>query len=246
MAGWYRFLATSDHWIARSARAVRRSALNFSVPAPRLIAVPLRSAITGVRFVYYMLMRAFVCEPFFKSYCTSYGRNLRTGVFLHWVQGKGDLIVGDNVVIDGRCHFIFASRYHERPTLIIGSNSGMGYGCAFTVGKKITLGNHVRLGSSVVIFDVPGHPADPEARKLGKEADPEDVRPVTIEDNVWIGTNSTIYPGVTIGENSIVSSGSVVMSSVPANVLVAGNPARQVRSLVSGKPETAKEAVLRP
>jgi acetyltransferase-like isoleucine patch superfamily enzyme len=49
--------------------------------------------------------------------------------------------------------------------------------------------------------------------------------PVTIADNVWIGMNATILKGVTIGENSVVAAGAVVTKSVPANVVVAGNPA---------------------
>jgi acetyltransferase-like isoleucine patch superfamily enzyme len=56
-----------------------------------------------------------------------------------------------------------------------------------------------------------------------------------IRDNVWIGTNSTIFPGVEIGENSVVAYGSVVMTNVPANVVVAGNPARQITKLTTAE-----------
>jgi acetyltransferase-like isoleucine patch superfamily enzyme len=83
----------------------------------------------------------------------------------------------------------------------------------------------------VALFDVSGHPADPAERLAGKPAPLEEVRPITIGDNVWIGSGAVIYPGVMIGDNSIVSMGAVVMSSVPANTVVAGNPARQIRSL---------------
>jgi acetyltransferase-like isoleucine patch superfamily enzyme len=187
--------------------------------------------VLAVRFVYYFFARVFWCEPLFKAYCKKYGRHLRTGVYLHWVQGNGDLILGDDVTIDGRCSFFFAARYTEHPTLAIGDRTGIGHNCAFVVGERITIGRDCRIASSVALFDVSGHPADPAERLAGKPAPLEEVRPITIGDNVWIGSGAVIYPGVMIGDNSIVSLGAVVMSSVPANTVVAGNPARQIRSL---------------
>jgi galactoside O-acetyltransferase len=65
----------------------------------------------------------------------------------------------------------------------------------------------------------------------------EDVRPIEVEDNVWIGSNSIIYPGVVIGEDSVVGMGSVVMNNVPARVVVAGNPARQIARVTASKDE---------
>ena len=55
--------------------------------------------------------------------------------------------------------------------------------------------------------------------------------PVIIGNNVWIGMNATILKGVTIGDNSVVAAGSVVTKSVPANVVVAGNPAVVIKKL---------------
>jgi acetyltransferase-like isoleucine patch superfamily enzyme len=60
---------------------------------------------------------------------------------------------------------------------------------------------------------------------------PLKTAPVIIEDNVWIGMNAVILKGVTIGENSVVAAGAVVSKSVPANVVVAGNPAVIVKEL---------------
>ena len=59
----------------------------------------------------------------------------------------------------------------------------------------------------------------------------EEVKPVTIEDNVWIGKRAIIMPGVTIGQGSIVAGGAVVMVTVPPNTIVAGNPARLLKKL---------------
>jgi acetyltransferase-like isoleucine patch superfamily enzyme len=232
MSNWYRYLATSDNWKARAVRRAYRAVGNFSIPAPRLITVPILIAVVGIRSAYYFFMRVFICEPLFKASCRSYGRNLHTGVFLHWVQGKGDIVLGDNVTLDGRSNIFFAARFSERPLLRIGDNTGFGHQCAFVVGKEIRIGRHCRFGSSISVFDTSGHPSDPVARMKGDPPGMDDVRPIIIGDNVWVGTGSTIYPGVVIGDNSIVSAHSVVMTSVPANTVVAGNPARLVRSLV--------------
>lgn len=205
-----------------------RTVNSFSLPAPKVIVKPLLLGFLALRTVYYFIVRVFICEPAFKAYCTRYGKNLHTGVFLHWVQGSGRLIIGDNVRVDGKCNFFFAARYSENPTLTIGDNSGMGNNCSFVVGSSITIGRHCRLGSSIQIFDTPGHPVEPTARLEGQPARPEDVRPIEIGDNVWIGSSSIIYPGVVIGEDSVVAMGSVVVSNVPPKVVVAGNPARQI------------------
>lgn len=234
----YRFLALSDHWVARLTRRVYRGLLQFSIPAPKLITAPLMALVVAVRSTYFFVRRVFIAEPMFKSYCTSYGRNLHTGIYIPWVMGKGEIILGDHVSLDGRPAIFFAARYSERPRLLIGDHTGIGHACSFTIGKEIRIGKHCRFGSSIAVFDAPGHPADPEARKAGMPSADSEVRPVNIEDNVWIGTGAVIFPGVTIGENSIVAMGSVVMTNVPPNTMVAGNPARQVRSLVA-QPATA-------
>jgi len=147
------------------------------------------------------------------------------------VQGKGDIILGDNVTLDGRSNIFFAARFCERPTLRIGDNTGFGHECAFSIGKEIRIGNYCRFASNIAIFDSSGHPSEPMARMKGEPPAADDVKPVIIGNNVWVGTGCIIYPGVTIGDNSIVSAGAVVMSSVPANTVVAGNPARMVRQL---------------
>ena len=55
--------------------------------------------------------------------------------------------------------------------------------------------------------------------------------PITVGDNVWIGANVSVLPGVSIGDNSVIGAGSVVTRSIPANVLAAGNPCRVIREI---------------
>jgi acetyltransferase-like isoleucine patch superfamily enzyme len=227
-----RTLALSDHWLPRWLRRCRQRVLNFGIlPIPHTLTGPLLAVFLTFRSTYYFVVRVFLCEPFFKAYCTRYGRNVHTGVFLHWIQGRGELIIGDNVRIDGKCSFSFATRFSDQPTLIIGDNTGIGHACSFTIGKKVVIGRHCRIAGQVFIFDSPGHPADPIARMAGSPPTEDEVRPVVIEDNVWIGERAIIVPGVTIGQGSVVAAGAVVMMDVPPNTMVAGNPARQFRKL---------------
>jgi carbonic anhydrase/acetyltransferase-like protein (isoleucine patch superfamily) len=227
----YRTLALSDHPLAQALRSIRRKFFQISIPAPRIVFIPVLYFVLGLRQTWYFLYRVFVCEPLFKMYCRSYGKNLHTGVFVHRVYGNGDLVLGDNVLMDGKCHFFFAARFAERPLLQIGDNSGIGHNCTLSIGKRISIGKNCRVAINVTMLDSPGHPLDPERRRAGEAPDSENVRPITVGDNVWIGSGAMILPGVTIGDNSVISVGAVVMGDVPPNVVAAGNPARKILSL---------------
>jgi len=223
-----RSLATSGHPFATTLRMARRSLVRFSLPAPAVIFLPVLWTFLALRSLYYFLVRVLVCEPLFKCYCTRYGRGVRTGVYLHWVQGRGSLVVGDEVLVDGKCSFTFAARYSDSPLLEIGDRTGIGHACSFTVAQRISIGRDCRIAGGVAIFDSSGHPSDPEARRRGEPAPSDTVKPVSIGDNVWIGRNAMVFPGVTIGEGAVVSAGAVVMSDVPPASVMAGNPARRV------------------
>lgn len=108
--------------------------------------------------------------------------------------------------------------------------------------EYVELGRHCLVSWGVGIADSDFHPIEPALRRLDTEAlapfnpnapaRPEiGTKPVIIADNVWIGMNATILKGVHIGENSVIAAGSVVTKSVPANVVVAGNPARVLKEL---------------
>ena len=88
------------------------------------------------------------------------------------------------------------------------------------------------IGPNTLISTV-NHPMTPMGRRkhLGI------AKPVTIGDDVWMGGNVTILPGVTIGNNVIIAAGAVVTKDVPSNTLVGGVPAKKIKSLVDDVPE---------
>lgn len=90
----------------------------------------------------------------------------------------------------------------------------------------ITIGDSVFIAPQVGLYAA-GHPLDVERRCVGLE----NAKPITIGDRVWIGGGVKVMPGVTIGADSVIAGGSVVVKDIPAGVLAAGNPARVIRTL---------------
>jgi acetyltransferase-like isoleucine patch superfamily enzyme len=113
--------------------------------------------------------------------------------------------------------------------LEVGANFAM-TGGALCAAQRIVIGNHVSIGANTTIVDTDFHPLEVQARRLdeaGRSA------PVVIEDDVFIGMNSLVLKGVTVGRGSVIGAGSVVTRDVPPGVIVAGNPAKVVRELDS-------------
>jgi acetyltransferase-like isoleucine patch superfamily enzyme len=234
VSGFYRFAARSSHPIARGARKLYRTLDGMSLPAPRLYVKPLLGiylALRALNMAYGFAYRLLVCEPLLKARCARYGRRVRTGRFVHQIIGDGDVILGDDILLDGRSAIIFASRFADRPTFVVGDGSGIGHGSSFTVAKRITIGRNCRIAKEVCMLDSSGHSSDPARRLAHLPPTAAEVRPITIGDNVWIGRGAVVLPGVTIGEGSVVSARAVVMGDVPPYTVVTGNPARSVLAL---------------
>jgi len=108
----------------------------------------------------------------------------------------------------------------------IGENFFANYNLVILDCAKVSIGDNVLFGPNVSLFTA-GHPIHHEMR----EGDLEFAFPIRIGDNVWIGGNTVVNPGVEIGENSVIGSGSVVTKSIPANVIAAGNPCKIIRNI---------------
>ncbi len=102
----------------------------------------------------------------------------------------------------------------------------MNFGCVILDCNRVDIGEKVMCGPSVQIYTAT-HPTDPEVRLSGLEL----AAPVQIGNNVWIGGGAIVCPGVTIGDDTTIAAGSVVVKDIPARVVAAGNPCRVIRHL---------------
>lgn len=108
----------------------------------------------------------------------------------------------------------------------LGENFFSNFNCVILDEAPVKFGNDVLLAPNVCIYTV-NHAINPERRRAALEY----ARPVTIGNNVWIGGNSVILPGVSIGDNTIIGAGSVVTKNIPANVIAVGNPCTVLRAI---------------
>ena len=112
----------------------------------------------------------------------------------------------------------------------IGADVGIS-GATICAAKSVEIGMQVLLGSDVMIFDTDFHALRAINRRFNNDMADIPAVPVVIDKNVFIGTGTIILKGVTIGANSVIGAGSVVIHSIPENVIAAGNPARVIREL---------------
>ena len=108
--------------------------------------------------------------------------------------------------------------------IFIGKSVFINSGCTFQDQGQIHIKNNVLIGHNVTMVTL-NHDSNPQKRG--------DIylKPIVVNDNVWIGSGATILPGVEIGKGSIVAAGAVVTKDVPDNVVVGGNPARIIKKI---------------
>lgn len=108
----------------------------------------------------------------------------------------------------------------------VGKNFFANYNCTILDVAKVKIGDNCQFAPNVAIYTA-GHPIHPVSRNSQYEYGIS----VTIGDNVWIGGNSVIVPGVHIGSNTVIGAGSVVTKDIPDWVIAAGNPCRVIRKI---------------
>jgi maltose O-acetyltransferase len=121
--------------------------------------------------------------------------------------------------------------------IFVGDNFLANYRVTILDIAPVRMGNNVMIGPGSLLTTI-NHPMDPVGRRghLGI------AKPIVIGDDVWICGNVTIVPGVHIGNNVVVAAGAVVVHDIPDNTLVAGVPAKPVRSLEDNAPERRAKA----
>ncbi len=151
------------------------------------------------------------------------------------VAKDSKLVIGDHVLINSSNKHYHANMYAPVKILIdrkgasveIGNHTRI-HGSCLHAYKRIVIGKNCLIAANCQIFDGNGHDVsftDPSNRinTTGK------VAPVHIEDNVWIGLNVVILPGVTIGQGSVIAANSVVHKDIPPMCIAGGNPAKIIK-----------------
>ena len=129
--------------------------------------------------------------------------------------------IGQNSYIEPPFHANWGGHH-----VYLGNNVYANFNLTVVDDTYIYIGDNVMFGPNVVL-STGTHPVSPNLRRQGLQYN----LPIHIEDNVWIGSGVQVLPGVKIGENSVIGSGSIVTKNIPANVVAVGNPCRVVREI---------------
>jgi len=136
--------------------------------------------------------------------------------------------IGPRTLVFGRLTLAGPGPVHKR--LQIGADCIINAPLFLDLSAEIRIGNRVSIGHHCV-FVTAHHEVGPPSFRAGRNIG----RPVLVEDGSWIAARSTLLPGVTVGQSSIVASGAVVTRDVPSNVLVGGVPARPIKTLAAAQ-----------
>ncbi len=160
------------------------------------------------------------------------GKHLNiTGIPLLDIRQGAQLILDDQVMLNSRNRGYHANMlgpvklFADRPGALIRVGQGTRiYGACIHAAEKIEIGHRCLIAANCQIMDSNGHRLmfDDPARRIHSEGP---AQPVIIEDDVWLGLNCIVLPGVTIGRGSVIAANSVVTKDIPPMVIAAGNPA---------------------
>lgn len=194
---------------------------------------------TRIDYIYVNIFTCIVCLYLGLKYDKTWkfiGRPIILRPYIFHRTRKNALKIGKNITLVskfeknsiGLIQPVYLNVRNKTSQLLIGDNVGIS-GSTISVAKFIKIGNNVLIGSGCLITDNDAHNINYLERD--KKLFDESIKPVYIEDNVFIGARSIILKGVIVGEGSVIGAGSVVTKNVPKNVIVAGNPAKIIKHL---------------
>jgi len=175
--------------------------------------------------------RIFWYTPLFQSRLERPAKRLYCYSGMPLVLGTIAMNFGEAVRISGQATISGRAASTPTPRLVVGNNVDIGWQTTIAVGRRVEIGNNVRIAGRAFLAGYPGHPLDPAARAAGRPDTDDQIGDIILEDDVWLATGVTVSAGVRIGRGTIVAAGSVVTRDLPPGVLAAGVPAKIVREL---------------
>ena len=209
-------------------------AMATSMPVPRLLTPIFRVLFAlhqGLWRAVMFLLGYFYYGPLFRSWCESAGKRLRV-CRMPFVVGHAKIYLGDNVNFFGKFDIMSGGIFDE-PKLVLGNRVDIGHNVVFLVNREIVIEDDVNVATGVRFMDSDAHPKDATERIADLPPRPEEIKPVRICRYAWIGQNSFILKGVTVGEGAVIGVNSVVVTDIPPYSVAMGNPARVVLKNVS-------------
>lgn len=202
----------------------------------------------------YLLLRFFewlrlstsqlISLAYFRSKCLVYGVKCGKNTYVYGnviIRGPGQIIIGDNVQLissswrssaSSLAHGVKLRTFHPPcmadNKIIIEDGAGLGGTSITARSRTIRIGKNTMFGPDCMVMDSDFHkPWPPTIRSINPGF--EDDQDVVIGNNVWIGARCIILKGVTIGDNAVIASGSIVVKNIPPNALAGGNPAKVIK-----------------
>ena len=220
-----------DRGLLRYVRPVWHALLRFRLPVFRPLYQTIWTFGPVADRVWTLVAKILYREPMLRTRCAAVGRGVYLEGALPQLFGNGRISIGENVRIGSRNTWLVGCKVSDGAELVIGDRVHVNYQTTISVAKRVHIGDDTLIAGNVQIYDNISHPLSPERRLRHDAFTLEESSPVVIGKNCWIGNQAIIMRGVTIGDNSIVAAGAIVTKSVPPNVLVAGNPARVIKSI---------------
>ncbi|MGF1725429.1 acyltransferase [Photobacterium nomapromontoriensis] len=226
-----RWIKTSEHPLALRVKRLYFEMRFFELPAPKLFVKPIYACYRAGHLLWCSLSRVVLCTPLFKSQLSTYKGQLYLYGGLPYCAGPLDIHVGNRVRMSGQTTFTGRVSSLDRPQLVIGNNVDVGWMTTIAVGRRVVIGDNVRIAGRTLLAGYPGHPLNAADRAAGFPETEQQVGDIILQRDVWLATGVTVTAGVCIGEGTIVAAGSVVTKDLPPYVLAAGVPARVVRPI---------------
>ena len=178
-----------------------------------------------------LLTKIMYREPMFRYRCARVGRRLQLEGDVPQFMGNGRISVGDDVRVGTRNTWVVGFKVSENAELVIGNRVSVNYQTSISVATRVEIGDDTMIAGNVQIYDNISHPLSPSRRLRHESFTLDEAAPITIGKNVWIGNAAIVMRGVTIGDNAVVAAGSIVTKDVRPDTLVAGSPARVIKSI---------------
>ena len=188
-----------------------------------------------IRMYFYIISNRFM----FWISNVHYGKNMQVFNKISLLkEASATISIGNNLIFTSGeafnplCRNIRGCIYAaEKAKIQIGDNVEISSACIWA-NRSITIGNNVKIGGDCILIDTDAHSLNHIMRRnIITDTEDAQSRPISIEDDVLIGTRCIILKGVVIGARSIIGAGSVVTSSIPTDCIAAGNPCKVIRFL---------------